>query len=317
MRKPVLILGALGAVALVAAGTQIATAGAQDDPSVYEAEASTSTLAGGARVGSCSACSGGKKVGWIGANRGVLTFTNVRADAAGPATVTITYATRARRSAQLSVNGAQPTALAFNGTGSYTRPGTVTVTVTLTAGANTLRFSNPTGWAPDLDKIQVRSAAAPAPSASTSPDPTTPPSPDPTTPPSPADPIAAAEAEVVRLVNVERGKVGCSPVAANDALARAARDHSTDMAKNNYFSHTSLDGTQFADRISRAGYQWRGAGENIAKGQRTPADVMSAWMNSSGHRANIVNCGFRDLGVGLAYDARNTPLWTQDFGTPR
>jgi uncharacterized protein YkwD len=89
------------------------------------------------------------------------------------------------------------------------------------------------------------------------------------------------------------------------------------MAKNNYFSHTSLDGTQFADRISRAGYQWRGAGENIAKGQRTPADVMNAWMNSSGHRANILNCGFRDLGVGLAYDAKKTPLWTQDFGTPR
>jgi uncharacterized protein YkwD len=310
MRKSVLILGALGAVALVAAGTQIATAGAQDDPSVYEAEAATNTLAGGARVGSCSTCSGGKKVGWIGANRGVLTFTNVRADAAGPATVTITYATRARRTAQLSVNGAQPTALAFSGTGSYTKPGTVAATVTLTAGANTLRFSNPTGWAPDLDKIQVRSAAAPAPSASTSPAPTTP-------PPSPADPIVAAEAEVVRLVNVERAKTGCSPVAANDALAKAARDHSTDMAKNNYFSHTSLDGTQFADRISRAGYQWRGAGENIAKGQRTPADVMNAWMNSSGHRANIVNCGFRDLGVGLAYDGTNTPLWTQDFGTPR
>ncbi len=335
MRKPVLIIGALGTVALVAVGTQIATAGEKADPSVYEAEATTTTRSGGARVGSCSACSGGRKVGWIGGNRGVLTFTDVRTGTAGPATVAITYATRTSRTAQLSVNGAQPTALSFAATGSFTTPRTMTATVTLAAGANTLRFSNPAGWAPDLDKIQVRSAPvpkptvsiSPEPSASTSADPTSPPSPDPTTPPpssapttpppAPADPIAEAEAEVLRITNVERAKAGCSPLAANAALAKAARDHSADMAKNNYFSHTSQDGTQFSERISRAGYQWQGAGENIAKGQRTPAEVMTGWMNSAGHRANIVNCGFRDLGVGLAYSPNNTPLWTQDFGTPR
>jgi uncharacterized protein YkwD len=55
---------------------------------------------------------------------------------------------------------------------------------------------------------------------------------------------------------------------------------------------------------------------DIAEGQRTPADVMTTWMNSSGHRANILDCGFRNIGVGLAYDSKHTPYWTQDFGTP-
>ena len=76
------------------------------------------------------------------------------------------------------------------------------------------------------------------------------------------------------------------------------------MATNDYFSHTSQDGTSFATRITNAGYKWSGAAENIAKGQRTPADVMKAWMNSSGHRANILNCGLKDLGVGLAYQGK-------------
>ena len=124
------------------------------------------------------------------------------------------------------------------------------------------------------------------------------------------------KAEVLRIVNQERAKAGCSPLTANSQLANAAQAHSADMAANDYFSHTSRNGDQMADRVDAAGYRWRSLGENIAKGQQTPAAVMQAWMNSSGHRANILNCGFRNIGVGLAYDG-NSPVWTQNFGTPR
>ncbi|MDG6102706.1 CAP domain-containing protein [Dactylosporangium aurantiacum] len=142
-----------------------------------------------------------------------------------------------------------------------------------------------------------------------------------TTPPAKPKTTAPAgnlsyEEQVLAITNVERAKAGCKPLAYNAKLATAARKHSQDMATNDYFSHTSQDGTSFATRITNAGYKWSGAAENIAKGQRTPADVMNAWMNSAGHRANILNCGLKDLGVGLAYQGK-TPIWTQDFGSPR
>lgn len=123
-------------------------------------------------------------------------------------------------------------------------------------------------------------------------------------------------AEVLRIVNSERSKAGCGALTNDSRLASAAQKHSADMAANNYFSHTSRNGDEMADRIDAAGYPWRGIGENIAKGQRTPASVMESWMNSSGHRANILNCSYRNIGIGIAMDG-NSPVWTQDFGTPR
>lgn len=143
---------------------------------------------------------------------------------------------------------------------------------------------------------------------------TTPPAKPKTT--APAAGNLSYEQQVLAITNTERAKAGCRPLAYNAKLATAARKHSQDMATNDYFSHTSQDGTSFATRITNAGYRWSGAAENIAKGQRTPADVMNAWMNSSGHRANILNCGLKDLGVGLAYQGK-TPIWTQDFGSQR
>ncbi|WP_433048871.1 CAP domain-containing protein [Dactylosporangium sp. CS-033363] len=125
---------------------------------------------------------------------------------------------------------------------------------------------------------------------------------------------SAYEAQVLAITNAERAKAGCAPLAFNAKLRAAAYKHSADMAANNYFSHDSQDGTSFATRISNEGYRWSGAAENIAKGQRTPEEVMNAWMNSSGHRANILNCKLKDLGVGLAYQGK-TAIWTQDFGT--
>jgi uncharacterized protein YkwD len=128
----------------------------------------------------------------------------------------------------------------------------------------------------------------------------------------PASGVTGIENEVTVLVNRERARAGCDRVRTDERLRRAARAHSQDMADRNYFSHTSQDGRSPWDRAGAAGYD-RAIGENIAKGQRTPESVMSAWMNSAGHRRNILNCDARAIGVGLAYDG-GTPVWTQLFG---
>ncbi len=130
--------------------------------------------------------------------------------------------------------------------------------------------------------------------------------------PAPAAPNGAAE-QVVALVNTERAKAGCGPVRSNGRLATAATKHSADMAARDYFDHTSPDGTDPGDRITAAGYRWSTYGENIARGQRTPASVMDSWMNSAGHRANILNCDYKELGVGI-HNASGGPWWTQAFG---
>lgn len=132
--------------------------------------------------------------------------------------------------------------------------------------------------------------------------------------PAPAPTADPAVAEVVRLVNVERAKVANCPALRVDArLATAARLHSEDMARQDYFSHTSLDGRSPWDRIAAQGYTGA-SGENIAAGYRTAAAVMTGWMNSSGHRANILNCTSRAIGVGIGYGGSYGIYWTQTFG---
>ncbi|UWZ35081.1 hypothetical protein Drose_28540 [Dactylosporangium roseum] len=157
-------------------------------------------------------------------------------------------------------------------------------------------------------------SSAPGRTVSSAPAKTTPPAKPKTTAAIPAN--ASSEAQVLAIANNERAKAGCRPLAANTRLATAARKHSADMAARDYFSHDTPEGVDFATRISDEGYRWSGAAENIAKGQHTPEEVMKAWMNSAGHRANILNCDLEELGVGLAYQGR-TAIWTQDFGTPR
>lgn len=125
----------------------------------------------------------------------------------------------------------------------------------------------------------------------------------------------AIENEVVRLTNVERAKAGCGPLKHDAQLREAAYGHSADMSAKNYFDHTSKDGRSFSDRITAAGYTWRAAAENIAKGYSTAQAVVQGWMNSDGHRRNILNCTYTDIGVG--YVAAGGPYWTQDFGTKR
>lgn len=120
------------------------------------------------------------------------------------------------------------------------------------------------------------------------------------------------EQEVVRLVNIERQKAGLAPLQYSEELSRVARIKSQDMADNNYFSHTSPTyGDPFA-MMRSFGIQYRTAGENIAKGYTSAQSVVNGWMNSSGHRANILNPNFGKIGVGYV-KANGTTYWTQMF----
>ncbi|MFD1152438.1 CAP domain-containing protein, partial [Saccharothrix hoggarensis] len=125
--------------------------------------------------------------------------------------------------------------------------------------------------------------------------------------------VELAEAKVVELTNAERAAHGCPALAADDRLAAAARAHSADMAAQDYFDHVSKDGRSFVDRVKAAGYPQPGA-ENIAAGQRTPEAVVKGWMDSPGHRANILNCKLKALGAGMARGGSYGVYWTQNFG---
>ncbi|QDY79226.1 CAP domain-containing protein [Streptomyces qinzhouensis] len=122
----------------------------------------------------------------------------------------------------------------------------------------------------------------------------------------------AMEAEVLELVNQERAKVGCSPLRFDSALARLAGNFSADMAARGFFDHTDPDGDSPWDRAKQSGVK-NLAAENIARGQADAAAVMNAWMNSDGHRANILNCDYKTLGVGVHLGGGG-PWWTQNFG---
>ncbi len=119
---------------------------------------------------------------------------------------------------------------------------------------------------------------------------------------------ASLPSAVVDLTNAERAAAGCPPVAFDARLTAAAQLHSEDMVAQDYFSHQSLDGRSPWDRAKAQRYPNPGA-ENIAKGQASAEDVMRAWMDSPGHRANILNCDLREIGVGVA-----DRTWTQVFG---
>ncbi|MFD1535514.1 CAP domain-containing protein [Nonomuraea guangzhouensis] len=121
------------------------------------------------------------------------------------------------------------------------------------------------------------------------------------------------ENEVVRLTNAERAKGGCKPLKHDARLRKAAFGHSADMAKNDYFDHDSQDGRDMVDRMRAAGFTGSAWAENIAMGQRSAAEVVRTWMNSDGHRQNIMNCSYTLIGVGAAKDAQGQLYWTQDF----
>ncbi|MDD9375495.1 CAP domain-containing protein [Streptomyces sp. ZAF1911] len=139
---------------------------------------------------------------------------------------------------------------------------------------------------------------------------------EPAATPGPSDSAApsGALAEVLALVNKERAAVGCPVLTVNEKLAKAAQDHSEDMAAHSNMSHTGSDGSDPGQRITRAGYQWRTYAENVAYGYPTAAQVMEGWMNSPGHKRNILDCDLKEIGIGLAQPGQ---YWTQDFGATR
>jgi uncharacterized protein YkwD len=121
------------------------------------------------------------------------------------------------------------------------------------------------------------------------------------------------QADIVRLTNVQRTAHGCAALTVDSRLITAARGHSAYMAQGGGFSHTGRGGSNFVAREKAAGYP-KPSAENIAWGYRSGKDVVSAWMKSPGHRANILNCKSKTVGVGAVFSDGGAPYYTQDFG---
>ncbi|MEU6939861.1 CAP domain-containing protein [Streptomyces rubiginosohelvolus] len=157
--------------------------------------------------------------------------------------------------------------------------------------------------APEKSSSPASKAPAP-PKTSAAPPPSKKPSPSPTD--------ASARSEVLVLVNQERAKVGCSPLSTSAPLTSLAQNFSEDMAARGFFDHTDPDGDTPWDRAAQAGVQGLAA-ENIARGQADAQAVMEGWMNSEGHRANILNCDYKTIGIGV-HEGSGGPWWVQNFG---
>ena len=125
-------------------------------------------------------------------------------------------------------------------------------------------------------------------------------------------------AEMLAEVNAVRRKAGAPPLRLNPDLEQSAQAHAEDMLARGYFAHQSPSGTTVRERSRKAGYDWRTIGENIAEGQKSVQEVMATWMSSPGHRQNILNPDFKDLGIGLAAGkSKNGEYrveWVQNFG---
>ena len=136
----------------------------------------------------------------------------------------------------------------------------------------------------------------------------------------------ALERQVLELINQQRAQGGCDPLVMQRQLSAAAQSHANAMAMKNFFGHASKNGTKFSSRIKAQGYRGRKYAENIAAGYASAEKVVSIWMNSSGHRVNIMNCAFTETGIALAYQEDDAPLagsdypmryyWVQDFARP-
>lgn len=178
---------------------------------------------------------------------------------------------------------------------------------------------------PDTEVPEITVPSQPEPETPVTPE--TPSEPEtPVVPEKPAEPdtenpgVQAPETEnsyaqqVLTLVNQERAKYGLSALVLDETLNAVAYAHSKDMSDRNYFSHTNPDGLSPFDRMKANGVSYRTAAENIAVGQKTPAQVVDSWMNSEGHRKNILNGNFNKMGIGL-YQSKSgyKYYWTQCF----
>ena len=137
---------------------------------------------------------------------------------------------------------------------------------------------------------------------------------------------AASTQKVLAMVNAERAKQGCSPLQIDAKLSAAAERESNDMVTKHFFSHTDPDGLTPGERVKDAGYVYQMIGENIEVNTDTPEDAVAAWMNSPGHRANILTCAFRETGIAMVEQADDVSVdgvpheykayWTQVFAMP-
>ncbi len=125
--------------------------------------------------------------------------------------------------------------------------------------------------------------------------------------------FSAYQKEVVDLVNIERAKAGLNPLTLDSSISNVATKKSQDMIDNNYFSHNSPTYGSPFDMLKKFGISYKTAGENIAMDQKTPKEVVNAWMNSEGHRKNIMNPNFSKIGVGVAQKSGGSIYWTQIF----
>jgi uncharacterized protein YkwD len=128
--------------------------------------------------------------------------------------------------------------------------------------------------------------------------------------------LSEVEQAVIDASNAERKKVGLDPLAVDDKLMEAARGHAANMAKADKLDHT-LDGQGVDARAKAAGYTFSRLGENIAWNQPKPKDAVAGWMDSTGHRENLLSQEYTQIGVAMAKNAKGEPYWVQVFGTPR
>lgn len=137
-------------------------------------------------------------------------------------------------------------------------------------------------------------------------------------PVNPASPgqIARYVDRVISLANTERAKAGCAALRSDARLRSAAQAHADDMSERGYYDHNSPEGRNAGDRITAAGYSWSTWAENIHRGPKTAAQAMREWMESDGHRRNILNCSFKDIGVGVRFSPHG-PWWVQNFAAKR
>jgi uncharacterized protein YkwD len=127
--------------------------------------------------------------------------------------------------------------------------------------------------------------------------------------------VRSHELSLLAQVNAQRAGAGLGPLAWCAALGRSATAHSQDQAAHNNMSHVGSDGSDVGTRVFRANYRgWTALGENVAKGYPTESAVLYAWMNSDGHRANILSPHFTHMGSGIASSWNGTRYWSQDFG---
>lgn len=124
------------------------------------------------------------------------------------------------------------------------------------------------------------------------------------------------ESQILQLVNAERSKAGLQALTLSDPLSKVALTKASDMRDNNYFSHDSPNYGSPFDMMKKFGITYTYAGENIAAGQQTAQDVMTAWMNSEGHRANILNANYSEMGLGYSSGGNMSPYWSQMFIHP-